>query len=226
MKIRIVLLISLLMAAVTYGTYEPRTIHKWDDTAEKTARKVDPNEARWNLAYSWGDHSLAGYLKGSAAETDPCWALWYSTFDNNETDPCYALWYSTFDNNETDPCYALWYSTFDNNETDPCYALWYSTFDNNETDPCYALWYSTFDNNETDPCWAVEKSGYQPADDNLTAIAALTETGYVRKTGATTFDIDANAGESVTIYYTSVTPGDFNSLTFGNGRLISHTVVP
>ena len=106
MKIRSVIIIySLLMAGVIYSTYEPRTIHKWDDTSEKTARKVDPNEDRWNLAYSWGDHSVAGYLKGSAAETDPCWTLWYSTFDNNETDPCWALWYSTFDNNETDPCY-------------------------------------------------------------------------------------------------------------------------
>lgn len=47
-------------------------------------------------------------------ETDPCFALWFSTFDANtssETDPCYLAWYSTFDNNEVDPCHAIWVSS-------------------------------------------------------------------------------------------------------------------
>jgi hypothetical protein len=43
------------------------------------------NSANWDTAYSWGDHSLVGYLT-SFTETDPIYTAssWYTTTNNRQ----------------------------------------------------------------------------------------------------------------------------------------------
>lgn len=36
----------------------------------------DPRITNWDSAYSWGDHSLVGYLTAESAETDPVFTAW------------------------------------------------------------------------------------------------------------------------------------------------------
>jgi len=39
----------------------------------------DPRITNWDSAYSWGDHSLAGYLTSETSETDPIFTAWDKT---------------------------------------------------------------------------------------------------------------------------------------------------
>jgi hypothetical protein len=105
------------------------------DTITFTVTETDPELTTHNdafdhndiadgaTAYSWGDHSLAGYLT-SYSETDPCHVLHLSTYDHNDIADG-ATAYSWGDHSlagyltsysETDPCLVLHNNTFDHND--------------------------------------------------------------------------------------------------------------
>ena len=106
-------------ATITAGSFST----SGNIAATGTVSGSNINDSNWDTAYSWGDHSTAGYLT-SYTETDPVYTAssWYTTTNNSSNwDTAYG-W-----GNHASAGYLTSYT-----ETDPVYTAssWYTTTNN------------------------------------------------------------------------------------------------
>lgn len=158
------------------------------------------NSTDWNTAYSWGDHSLAGYLT-SYSETDPIYSAssWFSTTNNSSN------WNTAFGwGNHASAGYLTTISGLN------------ISLLTNDSGYITASALSPYLTSTT------AASTYQPLDADLTSIAALgfTSTAFLKKTAANTWTLDTNA------YLTSISGLNISLLTNDSGYITSSALSP
>lgn len=173
------------------------------DPAGTAAGAVSSHESTYNhanfaTAYGWGNHATAGYLTGYA-ETDPEFKAWLGNRDSSNWDTAYGWGDHAEENylvNETDPEFSAWLLT-----VTP--ANWNTAYSWGNHAGLYAA--ASHSHSGT----------YQPADADLTALAALSATGgFARRSAADTWEI-AYPTESIGIACSDET----TALAAGNAKL-------
>lgn len=158
------------------------------------------NSTDWDTAYSWGDHSLAGYLT-SYSETDPIYSAssWFSTTNNASN------WNAAFGwGNHASAGYLTTISGLN---------ISLLTNDSGYITSSALSPYLTS---------ATAASTYQPLDADLTSIAALgfSSTAFLKKTAANTWTLDTNT------YLTSISGLNISLLTNDSGYITSSALSP